>query len=67
MTPIGIGRKNTEAMTASVLRKPELLRRFPRVVDELNACIMHVRRDDGWSIEDIDLKQAVALPVAGEA
>jgi hypothetical protein len=33
----------------------------------LNTCLVHVRRDDGWSLEDIGLNEAVAMEVAGEA
>jgi hypothetical protein len=46
---------------------PETLRRFPNIVAELNSCVVHVRRPDGWIVTELPLEDALALPTEGDA
>jgi hypothetical protein len=44
-----------------------LIEAFPGIVDELNAVIVHVRTPEGWEIKDLNLREALAFLVEGEA
>jgi hypothetical protein len=54
---------------------PEILRLYPNVVDELNACPVDVWRGegrpgrgwDGWEYEHVPLDEALAFQTEGEA
>jgi hypothetical protein len=45
---------------------PETLQLFPNIVAELNGCVVHVCRPDGWIVTDVPLDEALARATAGE-